>query len=193
MVRHSFEAMGCEIVVAGGTARARRKVERLFHSRDRSSERLEPEPRPVGTPPPADPRPLRLAGRFLERPPDLVMAATVDDALALLDGPAWLSAGGVLLACRGGVDVALPDGELVRLRGGGLATVRHPSESPWLDVTVCASSCLQAAVAAGTASLLGHDGPEWLHERRLAGRFRDADGVIVETAAWHRSHAAAAA
>lgn len=281
MSRRAFTSMGCEVVVAGGTARQRLEAERLFHLRDarfsrfggdselnrvnaasaarvvvsedfarglrhalsassatrglvtpavgaallaagydRSSERLQPDARPVGPPPSADPRPLRLAGRLLERPPELVLdlngvvkSLTVDDALALLDGPAWVSAGGDL-ACRGGLDVALPDGDAVRLRAGGLATSgtgkrrwlrggawQHhlidprtslPSKSPWLDVTVCSSSCLRADVAAKAAFLLGHEGPDWLHGRGLAGRFRGEDGVIVETAAWHVSVAAAA-
>ena len=280
MNRRRFTAMGCEIVVAGGTARARLDVERLFHERDarfsrfggdselnrvngasgpcvvsedfalvlghalaaasatrglvtpavgaallaagydRSSERLEPDPRPVGTPPPADLGSLRLAGRLLERPPELVLdlngvvkSLTADDALALLDGPAWISAGGDL-ACRGGVDVALPDGEAVRLRDGGLATsgsrkrrrqrggewqhhlidprTGRPSESAWHEVTVYASTCLRADVAAKAAFLLGHDGPDWLHARGLAGRLFGADGVIVETSAWHHALAPAA-
>lgn len=180
---------------------------------DRSSERLQPDPRPVGTPPSADLASLRLAGRLLERPPGLVLdlngvvkSLTVDDALGLLDGPAWVCAGGDL-ACRGGgVDVALPDGDAVRLEAGGLATsgsgkrrwlrggdwqhhlidprTSRPSESPWLDVTVCAGSCLRADVAAKAAFLLGHEGPDWLHAQGLAGRFRGEEDVVVETAAW---------
>src|SRR5690349_3721393 len=51
----------------------------------------------------------------------VVKAAAVDDAIRLLRGPGFVSAGGDL-ATRGEVDVALPGGGGVRLVAGGLAT-----------------------------------------------------------------------
>ncbi|HYX77682.1 MAG TPA: FAD:protein FMN transferase, partial [Gaiellaceae bacterium] len=51
----------------------------------------------------------------------VVKAAAVDDALRLISGPGFVTAGGDL-ATRGELDVALPGGEAVRLVSGGLAT-----------------------------------------------------------------------
>lgn len=134
----------------------------------------------------------------------VVKALTVDDALELLSGLGFVSAGGDL-ATRGEVDVALPGGGAVRLVSGGLATSgrtkRHwtrggseqhhlidpasgrPSTSPWDEVTVCGSTCLAADVAAKAAFLLGEDGPDWLDERGLPGRFL-AGGQAHENASW---------
>jgi hypothetical protein len=50
-------------------------------------------------------------------------------------------------------------------------------------VTVCGSTCLAADVAAKAAFLLGGDGPDWLDERRLPGRFL-AEGLAHENASW---------
>lgn len=137
----------------------------------------------------------------------VVKAAAVDDAVRLLSGPGFVSAGGDL-ATRGPVDVALPGGGSVRLVSGGLATsgrtkrrwlrggqVQHhlidpetgrPSASPWDEVTVCGSTCLGADVAAKAAFLLGEDGPDWLDERGLPGRFL-AGTRTHENAAWRAS------
>ena len=134
----------------------------------------------------------------------VVKAAAVDDALRLLHGPGFVSAGGDL-ATRGDVDVALPGGGAVRLVSGGLATsgrtkrrwiragaeqhhlidprTGRPSASPWEEVTVCGATCLAADVAAKAAFLLGDDGPDWLDERGLPGRFL-ADGRAHENASW---------
>jgi thiamine biosynthesis lipoprotein len=134
----------------------------------------------------------------------VVKAAAVDDALRLLDGPGFVSAGGDL-ATRGDVDVALPGGGAVRLVAGGLATsgrtkrrwtrggaeqhhlidprTGSPSTSAWDEVTVCGSTCLAADVAAKAAFLLGDDGPDWLDERGLPGRFL-AGGRAHENAGW---------
>ena len=76
-----------------------------------------------------------------------------------------------------------------RLKGG--AEQHHlldprtglPSRSPWCEVTVAASSCLVADVAAKAAFLLGADGPDWLDARQLAGRFV-CDDAIVENGRW---------
>jgi thiamine biosynthesis lipoprotein len=59
----------------------------------------------------------------------------------------------------------------------------RPSDSPWRAVTVSGDSCLAADVAAKAAFLLGEDGPDWLDERGLPGRFLGSDG-IVENRAW---------
>src|SRR5947208_3006117 len=58
-----------------------------------------------------------------------------------------------------------------------------PSASRWEQVTVCGATSLAADVAAKAAFLLGDDGPDWLDERGLPGRFLD-DGHVVLTAAW---------
>ena len=88
----------------------------------------------------------------------VVKARTVDDALALLDGKGFVSAGGDL-ATHGAIVVALPRDGTVSLMHGALATsgadrrrwVRggrrqhhlidprtgRPADSPWEQVTVC--------------------------------------------------------
>lgn len=134
----------------------------------------------------------------------VVKAAAVDDALGLLAGPGFVSAGGDL-ATRGEVDVALPGGGAVRLVSGGLATsgrtkrrwlrggveqhhlidprTGRPATSRWDEVTVCGATCLAADVAAKAAFLLGDDGPGWLDEHGLPGRFVAA-GHAHENASW---------
>jgi len=134
----------------------------------------------------------------------VVKAVAVDDALRLLSGPGFVAAGGDL-ATRDEVDVALPGGGAVRLVSGGLATsgrtkrrwarggeeqhhlidpaTGRPSASPWEEVTVCGATCLAADVAAKAAFLLGEEGPDWLDQRALPGRFV-ADGRAYENASW---------
>jgi thiamine biosynthesis lipoprotein len=135
----------------------------------------------------------------------VVKSIAVDHAAALLRGDGFVSAGGDI-ATRGPVDVALTGGA-VRVTGG-LATSgvtrrrwlragepQHhlidprsgsPSTSPWREVTVCGANCLAADVAAKAAFLLGEDGPHWLDERRLPGRFVACDRVVVN-ARWEAS------
>jgi thiamine biosynthesis lipoprotein ApbE len=150
---------------------------------------------------------------LLWRPPGVrldlncvVKSLTVDDGLALLPGPGFVSAGGDL-ATRDGVVVGLPGSGMLELREGGLATSgtrrrwlkggeeQHhlidprsglSARSPWLEVTVAAQSCLTADIAAKAAFLLGADGPDWLDARVLAGRFLGR-GEIVENLSWHRA------
>ncbi len=176
---------------------------------DRDFSALEPSAEPVGTA--ARPGTVELYGRvlMLGRGVQLdlngvVKAAAVDDAVRLLDGHGFVSAGGDL-ATRGEVDVALPGGGAVRLVAGGLATSgrskrrwlragaeQHhlidprsgrPARTPWEEVTVCGATCLAADVAAKAAFLLGDEGPDWLDERGLPGRFL-ARGRAHENASW---------
>ena len=134
----------------------------------------------------------------------MVKALAVDEAVGLLD-EGFVSAGGDL-ATKGALDVGLPGGGAVRLVRGALATsgsatrswrrggeLQHhlidprtgrPADSPWDRVTVSGDTCLTADIAAKAAFLLGHDGPDWLAERGLPGRFLGVDGVIVATRDW---------
>ena len=111
-----------------------------------------------------------------------------------------MSAGGDL-ATRGELVVALPDGDTVTLRTGALATsgvttrswqrngqrAHHlidpatgaPADARWETVTVCAATCLGADVAAKTAFLLGDDGPGWLDQHALQGRFVSPTEVVL--------------
>lgn len=136
----------------------------------------------------------------------VVKGKTVDDALTLT-GRGFVSAGGDI-ATREPVVVGLPGGGSITLHGGGLATssvgtrrwlaagrpqnhlidprTGRPTDSPWRDVTVAASTCYLADVAAKAALLLGDAGPAWLDERSLAGRFVGHDGQVVLSAAWRR-------
>jgi len=149
---------------------------------------------------------IRLTGRLLTRSRDVrldlngvVKALAVDDALARIAGPGFVSAGGDL-ATRGGVNVAVPGGDVVRVLEGGVATsgsVRRrwlrggveqhhlidprtglPSRSPWTQVTVVGASCLAADICAKAAFLLGVDGPPWLDSHALPGRFVSHDRVV---------------
>ena len=134
----------------------------------------------------------------------VVKGKTVDDALELA-GSGWVSAGGDVAALDP-VVVGLPGGGTVALHGGGLATssvakrrwlaagvpqnhlidprTGRPTDGPWRDVSVAASSCLIADVAAKAALLLGAAGPAWLDERRLAGRFVAHDGAVTLNETW---------
>ncbi len=145
-----------------------------------------------------------LSGRMLSRPPGLpldlngvVKAMAVDEAATTLDGPGFVSVGGDL-AVRGAIDVALPGGGAVRVVEGGLATsgtasrgahlldaaTGRPAASPWEQVSASGASCLAADVAAKVGFLLGEEGPAWLDDRGIPGRFLGLDGTVVENAAW---------
>jgi thiamine biosynthesis lipoprotein len=148
-----------------------------------------------------------VSGRLLSRPPGLALdlngvakALAVDEAVAALDGPGFVSVGGDL-AVRGPVDVALPAGGAIRVVSGGLATsgtasrgahlvnpaTGRASESRWEQVTASGTTCLAADVAAKTGFLLGDGGPEWLDARGIPGRFVAFDGEIVENDIWARA------
>jgi hypothetical protein len=45
-------------------------------------------------------------------------------------------------------------------------------------------TCLAADVAAKAGFILGEDGPAWLDERGIPGRFVAAGGEIVENDVW---------
>ena len=155
-------------------------------------------------------RSVRLAGRLLARPAGVqldlngvVKSLAVDDAVRLLSGPGFVSAGGDL-AANGPVDVALPGGDAVRLVEGGIATSgsvarrwmhagvqRHhlidpatgtSASSPWTQVTVVGASCVAADVCAKAAFLLGCDGPAWLDAHDLPGRFLAGERVVTNRA-----------
>ena len=50
-----------------------------------------------------------------------------------------------------------------------------------------AATCLQADIAAKAAFLLADDGPSWLEDRGLPGRFVTDDGEEVVTEPWRRA------
>jgi thiamine biosynthesis lipoprotein len=174
---------------------------------DRDFSLLDADERPPGPTVPGSWRTVRVASRMLFRPPGtkldlngVVKSLAVDEALALLPGEGFVAAGGDI-ATRGAVDVGLSGGDGLQLLAGGLATSgrtgrrwlrggrpQHhlidprrgrPSKSRWLEVTVAAESCLAADVAAKAAFLLSSDGPEWLDERDLPGRFVGPDRTIT--------------
>jgi thiamine biosynthesis lipoprotein len=174
---------------------------------DRDFEQLADDARAPGPAAPGRWGEVRLTGRFLSRPPGLaldlngvVKGLGVDAALDELSGPGFVAAGGDV-AARGGAVVGLSGGASLRLVDGGIATsgsakrrwhrggtVQHhlldprtgrPARSRWLEVTVAAGSCVAADVAAKAAFLLSDDGPAWLEERGLPGRFVGSDGVVV--------------
>jgi thiamine biosynthesis lipoprotein len=182
---------------------------------DRDFPLLGDDPSPAGDPAPGCFAALRLDGRMLLAPAGVrldlngvVKALAVDEAAASIDGEGFVSAGGDL-AVRGALDVALPAGGAVRVLEGGLATSgstkrrwrrggaeQHhlidprsgrPSTSCWREVTVSGVTCVAADSAAKAAFLLGADGPAWLDEREIPGRFVALDGAVVESRVWARS------
>ena len=170
---------------------------------DRDFSELRPHAEPPRLAPVGRWQSVRVARGWLSRPPGLqldlngvVKSQTVDDALGLIAGPGFVSAGGDI-ATHGPVDVALPGDGAVRLVRGGLATsgvakrrwlragtwqhhlidprTGRVADSPWLEVTTSAATCLQADVAAKAAFLLARSGPAWLDGRGLPGRFLAAN------------------
>jgi len=182
---------------------------------DRDFDELRPRSDPADPGPPGRWRSVRVAGRLVRRRRGLkldlngvVKGQTVDDALALIAGDGFVSAGGDYVG-RGSFDVALPAGGAIRVTHGGLATsgkskrrwlragvwqhhlidprTGQPAETPWEEVTVSAATCLQADIAAKAAFLLGEDGPEWLDRRGLAGRFLRANGKALLNGSWQQA------
>jgi thiamine biosynthesis lipoprotein len=179
---------------------------------------LSPDPRPAGDPQRGNWRAVLLLGRRVRIPEGtsvdlngVVKALAVDDALDLLRGDGFVSAGGDI-AARGELTVALPDGESVLLRQGALATsgttkrrwlragaTQHhlidprtgrPSNSLWEQVTVCGATCLAADAAAKAGFLLGERGPSWLDERGLPARFLGTFAEPTPNECWQRSFGA---
>ncbi len=179
----------------------------------RDSSLLFADPRPPG--PARASSPVIALGRLVGLRPGVkldlngvVKSLAVDDALALLSGEGFVSAGGDL-AARGEITVALPGGGSVSLRKGALATsgitnrtwlrggeVQHhlidartgrPAESPWSLVTACGADCVAADVAAKTGFLLGDRGPAWLDERAIPARFLAANGDVTLNETWRDS------
>jgi thiamine biosynthesis lipoprotein len=60
----------------------------------------------------------------------------------------------------------------------------QPGVSPWRCVSVAASGCLAAEVAAKVGWLRGYAGPAWLHGQGLPGRFQALTGRVVTTERW---------
>jgi thiamine biosynthesis lipoprotein len=170
------------------------------------------DPRPPGRPSPSRLAEVSLTGSILRRPPGLLLdlngvvkALAVDEAVAALRRDGFVSAGGDL-AVRGPVEVGLPGGGAVRVVRGGLATsgvvsrrwrrggveqhhlidprTGRPSTSRWAQVTVSGATCLAADAAAKAAFLLDGEGPDWLEEQGLQGRFLARDGAVVRTSGW---------
>lgn len=99
-----------------------------------------------------------------------------------------------------------PDRETIAISGGGVATstttirrwrqggiVRHhlldpatglPARSPWRTVTVAATSCLHANVAATATIAKGPAGLAWLQATGLPARLIDVDGAVLTVGAW---------
>ena len=95
---------------------------------DRDFGRLGPSASPPRPAAPGRWRAVRASERALSRPigvrldlNGVVKSKSVDDALELISGDGFVSAGGDI-AARGALDVALPGGDAVRLVAGGLAT-----------------------------------------------------------------------
>ena len=187
---------------------------------DRDFSRLDPSPNPPGPPRRSARASLHAAGRLIRLAPGVkldlngvVKALAVDDALALLRGEGFVSAGGDV-AARGELTVALPGSGSALLRRGALATsgsskrrwlragtpqhhlidpaTGRPADSPWLEVTACGATCLAADAAAKAAFLLGERGPAWLDERRIPARFLRPDGEALENHTWAASMEAVA-
>ena len=186
-------------------------LEAAGYTRDSAS--LAPDPAPPDRPRPSSP--VFALGRVVGLAPGVqldlngvVKSLAVDDALALLSGDGYVSAGGDL-ATRGELTVALPGGGSVELRRGALATsgsvkrwwlrggrVQHhlidprtgaPAESPWSQVTACGATCLAADVAAKAGFLLADRGPAWLDGKAIPARFVAADGDITFNETWRAS------
>ena len=170
---HRFREMDVDVAVYGADARRVAAVERLFAEWDRVFSRFRPH--------------SELALVNASRAPVVVVSAGGD------------------VAVRGGAVVGLPRGGSVRVESRGVATsgithrqwlrggaVQHhlvdprtgrPAVSRWSEVTVVGPTCLAADVAAKAAFLLSDDGPDWLDEHGLAGRFLTHD-VAVTNGVW---------
>jgi FAD:protein FMN transferase len=188
---------------------------------DRDLAALEPDSRPPGEPRPGLWRSVLVIGRRVGVPRHVrldlngvVKSLAVDDALRLLSGGGFVSAGGDIAVSKE-TTVSLPDGEAVLLRRGALATsgttkrrwlrageLQHhlidprtgaPAATVWEQVTACGAGCLAADVAAKAGFLLGEGGPRWLDRRAILARFLTPDGQATTNESWRRSLAEAVA
>lgn len=97
-------------------------------------------------------------------------------------------------------------GQTVAIQKGGLATssitvrrwragnmemhhIVHPRTGApvagdWRTVTVAASTCVEANIAATAAIVLGSAAPAWLESRDLSARLVRPDGTVVATGSW---------
>lgn len=123
---------------------------------------------------------------------DIARAVAVDDALALIAGEGFVSAGAGL-SVRGSAVVSLPDGTPLAISDTGIVTSRsrrseldRDRTAPWTEVSVMAGNCRDAAIAAAVALLCEEEGPAWLDAQLLPGRFLNRDGVILENRSWGR-------
>jgi FAD:protein FMN transferase len=182
---------------------------------DRDFALLVPDGRPAAPGPPCAWQQIVLRGRVLLPRPGIrldlngvVKAAAVDAALPLAGDGGFVSAGGDVATARP-LDVAVPRGASVRLVRGALATsgtitrrwlragtvVHHlidprtgrTARSPWAAVTVAGATCVAADVAAKAAFLAAEDGPDWLDERGLPGRFLSEAGDVFLNRHWLES------
>jgi thiamine biosynthesis lipoprotein len=217
LVSHRFaETLGAALAIAEQTdglvdPTVGAALAALGYARDFAE--LGDDPSPPGSTAPAPGwRSVSLTGRLLRIPRGcaldlngVVKAGAVDEAVGLLRGGGFVSAGGDL-AVRGATDVALPAGGAVRVVRGGIATTgtsrrrwrrggawyHHlidpasglPADSPWREVSASGASCLDADVAARCALLSGAGGPEWLDVRGVPGRFVAHDGTVTVNRTW---------
>jgi FAD:protein FMN transferase len=189
-----------------------RAIEAAGYERDFAE--MRDDPRPPGTAVPSALASVRLAGRLLRMATNtwldlngVVKGKTVDDALGLIAGEGFVSAGGDMTT-RGGAVVSVPGSSVVRLVSGALATsgqdrrrwlrggeLQHhlidpatgrPAQSPWRTVTACGAACVGADIAAKAGFLLAEEGPRQLEEWGLAAQFVHVNGDVVATTAWRR-------
>jgi hypothetical protein len=135
-------------------------------------------------------------------PADWDVAGTSrDQEIPLVTDPALLSAAELssLYAARDLSPVEATQASLARIErlnpqlnafcgvhGDEALAAARQSEARWQQVTVSGATCLDADVAAKAAFLLGDDGPDWLDERGLPGRFL-CDYQAVTNRSWRGS------
>jgi thiamine biosynthesis lipoprotein len=124
---------------------------------------------------------VAIGGRSPDRPWPVRIA---DDHAAPLDGPGpvvEIAAGGLATSGTAVRRWATSDGEAHHLLD---PRTGRPAQTPWRTVSVAASTCLDANVAATAAVVLGERGADWLEDRRLPARAVRRDGSIVSVAGW---------
>lgn len=107
-----------------------------------------------------------------------------DDHAVPLDAP-----GPVVSIAQGGLATS---GTTVRRWRAGAVTCHHivdprtgrPAATPWRTVSVAATSCAEANVAATASVVLGEDAPAWLESRGFAARLLRDSGNVVQVGGW---------